>query len=185
MPVNIKEIVKIQEHTSKEYGAFEYIINQNYKSINKAYTEILLAKTSEVEYQLEQWVLDNNAKDLFITLERKNSSGGDLVYFGFWDVQVNLKDKSGASLAEEESDLKLDSLNSFFRHFHTLEHNYKTNEINSAKGNVFTIPLNDLSKLYDFFLPEEYLKEYRLEQLELKLEKNNTNKPTKTTKNKI
>lgn len=168
MKSNIRQIIEIQQNDSKEYGAFEKIVQDNQTKIEDLYSEILLAKVSETEYQLEQWVLDNDAENLYIELTKKNSSGGDLPYYGFWSVEVTLRDNSGLLFIIEEGEepeQQIDSLDRFFRHFQTLAHNYKTNEINSANQNTFMVPLNDLSKLYDFFLPEKVLKEYRAGQL--------------------
>lgn len=178
----IQKIVQLKKNGATIKADFDAVVKAHREEIGSLYDEILLTKVIELEAKLKKWVDENDAENLFIELVKINSSGGDLLYLGHWSVLAKLLDKDGSvvfindEIEEENTDLEY-----MLNIFNTLEHNYKTNETNSGNKNKYIVPLNDLTTLYDFFIPEKTLAKYRAEILstELNCKENRTTENTK------
>lgn len=194
--MSISEIVRLQKERGKNFECFGEIVDTQYEVLDRALAQMLLVHVSDMEFTLEKWLqktkesvwyekmLETMTKEEFdqnivINIQKVSSSSNDLAYLGHWSLNYYLANKKESNKKiRQTGDLEY-SLSEAMSIVSTNEFNFRTNEDNSGSAKFFQIPINDFSKLYDFFIPEKYLKEYNATKLSQDLDNENESKNTK------
>lgn len=197
--MSIAEIAKLQKQRGKTYECFSEISDKQYGIIQEALNNLLLIQVSEMEHSLEKWLTKTKEsnwykkqledmseedfdKNMVLKFQKVSTSSNDLSDLGHWYLRCYLTDMSKPNIkVRQTGDLEF-SLNEALDSITTTEFNFKTNQQNSGTAKVFEVPINDFSKIYDFFLPEKCLKEYNAAKLSLEL---SDNRPTIRKANKL
>lgn len=197
--MSILEIARLQKQRGKTYECFSEVSDKQYGIIQEALNNLLLIQVSEMEHSLEIWLTKTKEsnwykkqlesmseedfdKNMVLRFQKVSTSSNEFSDQGHWFLRCYLSDKSKPNIkVRQTGDLEF-SLNEALDSITTTEFNFKTNQQNSGTAKVFEVPINDFSKIYDFFLPEKCLKEYSAAKLSLEL---NDNKPPARKANKL
>lgn len=159
--MSILDIVQYQKEKGKDFESLKPLVIDYFNTVKTSLGLILLAFVSDAESEITLWAKKHNITSGDIAIKRLDSSYNDFAYYGFWHVEAKYLNNTDEEINEELQTI-FDSLSNY-------DYRMETNESHKGKTGYFLVPVNNLSLLYDYFIPEKFLKEYRASQLEVSL----------------
>lgn len=171
--ININDLTEISLKDSKDklYESIDEINLILDQDIDELMANKFLLQIVRVEAILKNWVdkyYVDSLDDSYFEIEKIQTEASMVPYSGYWTIKfdVVIPDVKGNLLLNFDEKFMLSEA---FDALSTTKHNFQTNEYNSVSGEKFKIPFDDISKVYDFFLPEKTLRKFNSSKLSLTL----------------
>lgn len=165
--MNTFEIVKWQFEKGHDEDSLRPLLKDNFTTIRRSLSQILLIYISDLKYQLETLFSKHNIKDGFLTIKKIESSFNDFAYYGFWHCEANFSNTKKTDTINEINDEIEKLFDGLIRYDYKINTNTKY-EFNEE----VVLSIKELSKMYDVFIPDDILIEYRAALLEYQLSNN-------------
>ena len=162
--MTIKETV-ISSRNDNYKEEFSRLNEEDFLIIEEAQNRLHLRNTIGFVKELDSFVNDHDLSSYDLRMTREANASEDITYSGWWSLTIDIEDPiTGEQVISDELYAELFTIAS---RFNTYQFEARINERYEDK--TFLMPLSDLSKCYEFFLPSNTLKEFQASSLDLDL----------------